>query len=108
LNIPKDIARCPTCNRGLFLEVNEWEDDTGIPTEEGTKPMCPVFHRNSEADRLPYVYWLPIEVKVYAWARDHVRVFWTGKETVLLPQEEYDGRTDAAKLAAWEAWAKGA
>jgi hypothetical protein len=107
--VPRTVATCPTCNRTLFLEVDEWEDETGAPTEGGCKPQCMKLHPDAIETQMPYVYWLPLEVKVYRWAVDHVRVLWVeGKGSELVTPEEYAQRRDAVALADWEAWAKGA
>jgi hypothetical protein len=66
--IPKSIAVCPYCQGQLYLEVDEWDTETGVPTEAGTHAQCE--HDEEEPERhsyMPYVYWLPMLRKVYAW-----------------------------------------
>lgn len=107
MNVPRSIATCPDCNRALELEVDEWEADTGIPTETGCKPYCQRSHPNTEASHMPYVYWLPLEQKVYAWVREHVRVVDRDGEPIqLVPTAEYQRAREQAELDAWNAWAR--
>lgn len=106
MKVPRDVATCPTCSRTLELEVEEWDTDTGIPTETGVHPYCLRLHPNSEETRMPYVYWMPIQQRVYRWACEHVRVLWTDKAELVTPAE-YERRRDEIKLAEWQAWASG-
>lgn len=74
-DIPASIATCPHCGSRLMLEVDEWLE-AGEPTEAGCHVSC-VNETDDENDRhydMPYVWWLPLEHKVYLWARQHVRV----------------------------------
>lgn len=71
-----DQFKCPYCgSKDLWLEVTEWEADTGAPTEAGCMVSCG-NEENTEISHyfMPYVYWLPLTVKVYAWAKDNIAV----------------------------------
>lgn len=80
VKVPSRVAVCPECGGGLFLQVNEWETDTGAPTDGGIDLDCeraPDFddpdyddkcHRNWQGE------WQPVYDRVTAWARRHVRV----------------------------------
>lgn len=89
IKVPLDVARCPTCGRRVWLEVEEWEelpDGTGIPTDGGVIAHCTrSYHEGAEETRHPYVWWLPIRQKVYHWARENVRVMKDGSLQVLPP-----------------------
>jgi len=78
--IPRDIAVCPCCGSGLYItEIPECEID-----EDGS--LIPVHlhleclgepDEDDEAwdewdashSRMPYVYWLPVELRVLEWLR---------------------------------------
>lgn len=66
--IPTTVAVCPHCQGQLYLEVDEWDTETGIPTEAGVHVSCvndeesPGLHY-----QMPYVWWLPLEMTVYQW-----------------------------------------
>lgn len=70
-----DQFKCPYCQAtGLHLEVDEWEEG-GIPTEEG----CHVSCENESDDgpdhyEMPYVFMLPLQKRVYEWARQNIRI----------------------------------
>lgn len=68
LDIPADVALCPYCASPLYLEVDEWETETGTPTEAGAHIHCTNDNTDEEATRhsyMPYVYWLPADRHVY-------------------------------------------
>ncbi len=87
IKVPLAVARCPTCGRRVWLEVEEWEerpDGTGIPTSGGVIAHCTrSYHEGAEETRHPYIYWLPVREKVYEWARAHVRVGAHGELTLV-------------------------
>lgn len=66
--IPVSVAVCPYCGEHLSFEVDEWETDTGVPTEAGVHVSC-VNQDDAEIDhyQMPYVYWLPVDRRVYQW-----------------------------------------
>lgn len=75
MKVPRDIATCPTCNGTLWLDIEVWEDETGVPLEEGCAVTCTRSqHSGTMETQMPYIYWLPINVKVAAWARQNVRI----------------------------------
>ena len=75
LEVPKDIAVCPYCRAAISMDVDEWDAETGAPTEAGVHLWCTAVSVDDwdEVDRhtrMPYVYWLPVGVRVYqAFAR---------------------------------------
>lgn len=89
--IPRTVASCPHCPGALHLEVDEWQND-GTPTEAGVHVSCDgeTDDANDAHWQMPYVYWMPLEMKVYEWARVHIRVTETEEEM-------------RAKLADWNA-----
>jgi hypothetical protein len=106
MDIPREIATCPVCGGVLVLGVESWDTATGVPEEIGCVVECKRWHPHAIETRMPYVYWLPVQDRVYHWAEQHVRVWWSDRVELVTP-DEYDRRTDLARLAAWEAWAKG-
>jgi hypothetical protein len=67
---------CPYCgDRALYLEFDEWDAD-GTPTEAGTHAHCKNENEDDPRDHadMPYVYWLPIDIRAAHWARENVRV----------------------------------
>lgn len=67
---------CPYCgHKTLYLEFDEWDED-GVPTELGVHVHCtnedesdPYVHSN-----MPYVYWLPVQVRAHKWCLDEIRI----------------------------------
>jgi len=81
---------CPYCaQRTLYLEFDESDAD-GVPTETGTHVRCTNEDEDDPRDHtdVPYVYWLPVQVRAARWAAMHVRIVW---------------EDERAKLAAWNA-----
>lgn len=81
---PLDVACCPICGEPVLVgDFDEWETETGVVTEGG-------FHINckSEPDMdseeyddwfnshwsMPYVDWLPLEVRLYRWFTPRYRL----------------------------------
>jgi hypothetical protein len=70
--LPPEIGVCPECGAEIDIEVVEWDTETGIPTDAG----C-FFNCTAEDDahyRTPYVDWVPLELYIYPWIYDHIRV----------------------------------
>lgn len=82
-DIPRRVALCPHCRGGgkLHLEVDEWEEG-GVPTEADCHVSCEneTDDENDIHYQMPYVYWMPLEMVVYKWAKKHVRVTETKAE----------------------------
>ncbi len=38
--LPAEVATCPECGGALQVEVTEWIEATGIPTESGMVVLC--------------------------------------------------------------------
>lgn len=73
--IPVEVARCPCCDSAVQLEFDEWEADSGCPIIENgrlecTREQCFQEYQHSEMWRMPYVYWLPLEVAAQRWAME--------------------------------------
>jgi predicted nucleic acid-binding Zn-ribbon protein len=80
--VPPAVAVCPECGGRLYLDVVEWESDSGRPTDGGVHVDCErepdpdddspeaedAEHRSWQSD------WMPVMDRVTAWARRHVRV----------------------------------
>ncbi len=76
--VPATVAVCPHCGGALYLDVDEWDAETGVPTETGTHIYC-VNEPDDDATfdihyQMPYVYWLPLHARVYPWVAQRVRV----------------------------------
>ena len=83
-------AQCPYCgNNSLYIEFDEWEQD-GTPTETGTHVRCKHEDWSNPHDHsdMPYVYWMPVQVRAARWAARHVRIVDKG---------------EIRRLAAWNA-----
>jgi hypothetical protein len=82
MEIPKDVAVCPKCGKGLIFEdVYEWYDDgtidnTGFSFTCSTEPAIDTdawwgFHHSHWAT--PYVDWLPLTDTVCRWFNENYR-----------------------------------
>lgn len=66
--IPTSVVVCPYCGGQLHLEVDEWDYETGVPTEAGVHASCE-HETDSGRDHYekPYVYWLPVIGVIHRW-----------------------------------------
>jgi hypothetical protein len=75
LSVPEHVARCPYCGLAtLVVEFDEWDAETRHPTESGTHVSCTQENYDEEQeqgdhDYMPYVYWLPVQQRVYHWLK---------------------------------------
>ena len=87
--VPKSIAVCPCCDSGLILDCDEWSLDEEIniywPDDvkpnclrdrQEIRPICFIENKNHIANRMPYVYWLPIEDKCQTWLNRMLRIYY--------------------------------
>lgn len=83
LNLPDDKTWaqlppsfvCPHCKAPpLYVEFDEWEVETGIPTETGTHVSCPNEEEDTWHWDMPYVSLMPLEHRAWLWAKDNVRI----------------------------------
>jgi len=68
--------RCPHCDeQTLYIEFDEWEEG-GVPTEAGVHVHCKneTYEHHDRHDYMPYVYFLPIEIRAYQWAVANIRI----------------------------------
>jgi hypothetical protein len=75
--IPLDLFCCPICGaQVVFVEINEYETETGKVTDTGFHVSCTTEPKFDDPDyddwlnshfSMPYVDWLPLEVKIYKW-----------------------------------------
>lgn len=73
--VPEWVAVCPTCGGPVQCGVEAWESETGIPLSEGLYVECAADDHEGEIEtREPYIYWLPIQQRVLAWARLALRM----------------------------------
>lgn len=82
--IPLDLFKCPICGAQIvFTEINEYETETGKVTDTGFHVSCTTEPDFDEPDydewldshfAMPYVDWLPLEVKIYKWLSAGFRV----------------------------------
>jgi hypothetical protein len=91
--VPAHIAHCPYCKSpSLWVEIDEWDSVTRQPTDTGTHVSC--AHEEDQDinhDYMPYVYWLPVQQRIYHW------LIATG---YVVPE---DPAEVAEKLRAWNA-----
>ena len=75
--IPVDVALCPICGAPIEItDIDEWETETMRVTETGLHINC-TTQPHIDSDEWwqwhkwhwsqPYVYWLPVEARVYRW-----------------------------------------
>jgi hypothetical protein len=90
IDIPTDLAVCPICGRHLIIEdIDEWEiepPNEGRVTEGGFHITCHTQPDIDDTDddyfhewfnwhySMPYVDWLPVEVRVYRWFDRRYRI----------------------------------
>lgn len=74
LDVPENIATCPECGAEIYLEITEWETETGVITEGGFEIGCPKYNTLIEEHGGNPMAWQPTEAKVYKWLSDSVRV----------------------------------
>ncbi len=88
IDVPESIAVCPYCGAALYVQFEEWEQlldqswqvsDTGAKAECESEPEL-ATHEEHVYDEwmkrhtyMPYVYWLPVEVKVTTWLQAKFR-----------------------------------
>jgi hypothetical protein len=68
---------CPWCGEwSLYLEFDEWDVETGEPTDTGTHVHCKNEDEKGYPDhyQLPYVYWMPLEIRAHYWAAANIRI----------------------------------
>jgi hypothetical protein len=84
-----DQFRCPICGDKLTLQIDAWtEDYDGTKAaEDGVHVSCITEPDIGDPDlpddvydkwlnvhfRMPYVDWLPVDRKIYAWLEDNYR-----------------------------------
>lgn len=82
--IPKQTAVCPCCAGQLIANADEWEkSDNGdfwMPTHLTLdcenmfdEEICP---SDSLANRMPYVYWLPLSTNSEAWVKKRLEIYY--------------------------------
>lgn len=91
--IPDSVATCPYCGATLVAEVIEWEVESLQPTENGVYVDCEV-QDTAPADVprhyvMPYVYHLPMQMRVAAWLRRWYRV-WDNDLVLVAPSLPVD------------------
>lgn len=85
IEVPIEVATCGECNSRLQCYVEEYETDTGIPTECGVCVDCKRdqdeledFVMGNTRERPSHSYWQcwwqPVIDRVTDWARKNVRV----------------------------------
>ena len=104
--VPEYIATCPSCHEGLIVDLTEaYVDDDGKlrigdfsvsccaePDFEDKKLRAKWEMQHSIEDRMPYIYWLPVDQAVRQWL-----------EFV----EAVDTAAEMRKLKRWNEWASG-
>lgn len=85
IKIPPSVAVCPICGEEVVIEIEEWEqlgDGSWAVTDGGVHVDC-ITEPDIDSDEwdewhdghwnMPYVDWLPVQMKVYRWLRRHYR-----------------------------------
>ena len=88
IKLPADLAVCPKCGAAVIIEeITEWEqteDGTWQAGESGVSINCVTEPDDLGSDEwdewfrwhwedMPYVYWLPLSMKVYKWLSENYR-----------------------------------
>lgn len=85
IGIPESVAVCPYCGGHLYVKLESWtqeEDGTWTADEDCTHAECdtePEEHTEEwrawveRHSKMPYVYQLPVDVKVLKWINEHYR-----------------------------------
>lgn len=79
-----DRFRCPICGDKLTLEIYGWTSDyDGTKADEDCVHVSCISEPDIDDDgwndwcdghfKMPYVDWLPISMKIYAWLEDNYR-----------------------------------
>jgi len=85
IDIPERVAVCPECGSKLYVEINEWESETGIPTYAGIYIYCQkeesqfiddliMFGKNYSSHCHWQSYWQNTIDKVRKWGQDKIRI----------------------------------
>lgn len=69
VSVPRTVQICLYCRGSLACDIEEWNVDTRVPTQNGVHLSCAQEDINDPNDHtdMPYVYWLPAQVVVYRW-----------------------------------------
>jgi hypothetical protein len=87
IKIPESVAVCPDCEGQITIEANAWtQEDNGewvatsfdsvcvnepdIEDSEAFAEWEELHHRSYD---MPYVYWLPIDIKIENWLKANYR-----------------------------------
>ena len=87
LDVPPEVATCPYCGARMTVSFSAWieEDDMLFAASEivadcveqpeiGPGTPLDEWHEWEKAHSdMPYVYWLPISMKILAWVNSHYR-----------------------------------
>lgn len=89
LCVPRDVAVCPYCDGDLIAQPTAWtldDDGTWFASESGidcvTEPdlddddvsKCERWDEWTDSHSvMPYVYWLPVDLKVVDWLKKNYR-----------------------------------
>lgn len=84
INIPRDVAVCPYCEAALSVSCDTWEEmNDGTWQAEHIECLChnePEEMDSKEWDEwlsvhsdMPYVYQLPVDLRVLAWVNARYR-----------------------------------
>lgn len=106
--IPKKLDVCPCCDSQLVADAEGWyEHDNGfmMPDEvkidcirdsQGIRPLCSIENEYHEANRMPYVYWLPIQEKCQRWVERMLEIYY-GIRPMPLKWRELNGQQNLFK-----------
>jgi len=84
IDIPADIAVCPYCKTKMTISPDGWtEEEDGFICDSftswcETEPEIDASQEQWDAflhvhGAMPYVYQLPVDLKIEAWLKDHFR-----------------------------------
>lgn len=71
ITIPPEVALCPYCEGKLTAQANGWQEPDEGEIWDVTEIDLQCEHQDiddpDDHTYMPYVYWLPVEVKVLKW-----------------------------------------
>ena len=83
IDVPGDVAVCPYCGAALFVQCEQWsQQDDGSWAADNVHADCtgetdvgtPQWEEWLDShSQMPYVYKLPVDMKVEKWVNEHYR-----------------------------------
>lgn len=69
IRVPTVLEVCPECGAPLYVEIEEWDTETGVPTPEGIHVHCSRDDYETSGHRYYQSYWQHVVDVVRVWVR---------------------------------------